>query len=412
MPRIIFLNRFFHPDHSATSQILSDLAFHLAATGRDVHVIASRQRYDDATAELPEHEVVREVRVRRVPTTRFGRTGLIGRSLDYLSYYRATWRALAELAEPGDILVAKTDPPLLSVLAMRAAARGGLRLVNWLQDLYPEVAVKLGIPFIAGPIAHTLARLRDRSLLAAECNIVPGHKMADSLRALGVPVNRVHVIPNWADDELIVPVSPSGNPLRREWKLEGKFVVGYSGNLGRAHDFTAVLDAAERLRDNAKIVFVFIGGGRQFDELARQVRARRLDETVKFFPYQNRSSLEYSLSVPDVHWLSLRPELEGLMFPSKFYGAAAAGRPILALTATTGEIAGLVTRYGCGMALDPADAAGLTHAIVGLAADPQRCADMGKRARKMLDDNFTRRGAFEHWRAILDGLASPLDTTR
>src|SRR5262249_6577956 len=164
MPRLIFLNRYFFPDHSATSQLLSDLAFDLAGAGHDVCVVTGRQRYDAPRAELPERETIRGVEVRRVATTRFGRAAMVGRGIDYLSFYAAMQRAVLALARPGDVLVAKTDPPLLGVPALRAARRRSLRLVNWLQDLYPEVAVRLGVPLMRGPLSAALARRRDAAL--------------------------------------------------------------------------------------------------------------------------------------------------------------------------------------------------------------------------------------------------------
>src|ERR1700694_2231566 len=143
MKRIFFLNRFFYPDHSATSQILSDLAFYLAAAGRQVHVITSLQRYDDPEAKLPSHEIVNGVQISRVATTQFGRSALVGRGVDYLSFYASAWRHLRNTIRRNDILVAMTDPPLLSIIAMQIAKRRGVHLVNWLQDIYPEVAVQL-----------------------------------------------------------------------------------------------------------------------------------------------------------------------------------------------------------------------------------------------------------------------------
>ena len=152
MTRLIFLNRYFYPDHSASSQILSDLAFHLATIGKEVHVVTSRQLYDDHRARLPAEEIVRGVHIHRIPTTRFGRSTLLGRSLDYLSFYASMWRYTRALARQNDILIAKTDPPLISVLAMLAARHRGAHLVNWLQDIYPEVAMQLGVPFFKGRI--------------------------------------------------------------------------------------------------------------------------------------------------------------------------------------------------------------------------------------------------------------------
>ena len=101
MHRLIFVNRYFFPDHSATSQILSDLAFHLAGTGRRVHVVTSRQHYEDAKAELPREEVVNGVQVHRVASSRFGRRSLVGRSVDYLSFYRSVRRRLLDMARAG-----------------------------------------------------------------------------------------------------------------------------------------------------------------------------------------------------------------------------------------------------------------------------------------------------------------------
>src|ERR1700684_4421799 len=94
MRRLIFINRFFAPDHSATSQILSDLVFDLAGAGREVHLVASRQIYDDPKAALPERETINGVDVHRVASTGFGRAGLIGRSIDYGSFSRAVSRCL------------------------------------------------------------------------------------------------------------------------------------------------------------------------------------------------------------------------------------------------------------------------------------------------------------------------------
>ena len=142
--------------------------------------------------------------------------------------------------------------------------------------------------------------------------------MSQKVEALGIPSGRIRIIPNWCNDEDIQPISPIENPLRRAWGLEGKIVLGYSGNLGRAHEFETVLAAAERLRNDTHIVFLMIGGGKRFDELAKIVKERGLNSSFRFVPYQERQMLAYSLGVPDAHWLSLNPKLEGLIVPSKF----------------------------------------------------------------------------------------------
>ena len=401
MGRLIFVNRYFFPDHSATSQILTDLAFALAASGRAVSVVTSRQRYDDPHARLPVEEKINGVDIHRVSTTQFGRSALWGRGIDYLSFYAAANQAVRRLGRAGDIVVAKTDPPLLSVIAMRAARHMRARGINWLQDLYPEIAVELGVPFIKGA-APALTLLRDVSLRRADANVVLEQRMAERLRARGVPAHTIHVIPNWSDDEAIAPIPAANNRLRRAWGLTDKFVVGYSGNLGRAHEFETVLNASERLRNDPRIVFLMIGGGHQFDEVIGAVKARGLERMYCFRPYQKREALGELLGVPDLHWISLKPELEGLIVPSKFYGIAAAGRPIVAITAKDGDIARLVRCHGCGIVIAPGDAGGLAEALRRLADDPADVEAMGGRSRAMLEAQFTRRHAVERWRALIE----------
>ena len=398
MTRLVALNRYFYPDHSATSQILGDLMVHLAGRGTEVHVVTSRQIYDDPARTLPAYEEADGVAIHRVATTRFGRSGMIGRAVDYLSFYWSASAMAARLLKRGDILLAMTDPPLCSLVAGPLALLRGAHLINWLQDIYPEIAQQLHVPFIKGPLGSLVARLRDWSLRMASLNVVVGNTMAARLTALGIAKDRIEVVPNWADDDMITPLPHVMNELRERWGLHDKFVVGYSGNLGRAHEFETIMGAAERLRDDPRIVFLFIGSGYQLGELKAQVHTKG---HFRFLPYQPRQLLRQSLAVADVHWLSLRPSLEGLIVPSKFYGIAAAGRPIIAVTAADGEIARLVHEHNCGTVVTPGDADGLATAIAALAQDNARIASMGANARAMLEANFTRDMAFQRWRAVL-----------
>jgi colanic acid biosynthesis glycosyl transferase WcaI len=404
MTRLIVLNRYFFPDHSATSQILSDLMFHFSATGVDVHVITSKQLYNDPGRQLPTSEIVDGVSVHRVATTRFGRSGLAGRAIDYFSFYASARRLLRNLLKPGDIVIAMTDPPLISVIAMRTARLKGAHLINWLQDIYPEVAAELGVPFMKGLLAAGISYLRDLSLKSAAVNVVVGQTMADKLAARGIAASRIATISNWTDDEEIVPVAPADNPLRQQWGLDDKFVVGYSGNLGRAHEFDTILGASEILRDDPRFVFLFIGSGHRLEELAAIVKARGLDPHFRFMPYQDRPHLKYSLGVADLHWLSLKPQLEGLIVPSKFYGIAAAGRPVIAITARNGEIARLVEEHRCGFVVTPGRSAELAALLKRLSMDPASVETMGKSARAVLDAHFSRRQAFGRWDDVLAGI--------
>ena len=393
MPRVIFVNRFYRPDHSATAQILTDLAEFLTTEGWDVTVVTSRRLYEDPAAGLPARERLGGVKVRRVWTSRFGRAGLIGRAVDYLSFYLTAATALLGEARGGDIVVAKTDPPLLGVAVGLAARLKSARLVNWLQDLYPEVATELGVKL---PLRGALKALRDRSLRSAVLNVAIGERMAERVSAARAPVA---VAPNWTDDETIERLS--GSPLRAEWDFEpDHFVVGYSGNLGRAHEADTVLGAAKLLRDHPHIRFLFVGGGFHVESLAAKGEAMGLT-SLHFQGYQPRDQLSQSLAAADVHWLSLRPQLEGLIVPSKFYGIAAAGRPVIAVTDPDGEIARLVRTHDCGVVVEPGDSQGFADAVLRLAADLAHREALGARARAMLEAHFTRKIALRRWADLL-----------
>jgi colanic acid biosynthesis glycosyl transferase WcaI len=405
--RIIFLNRFFFPDHSATSQILSDLTFHLAQAGHDVEVITSQQRYEDSRAALPTDEKIRGVTIHRVPTTQFGRSHLPGRLLDYASFYGSLWRAVNRIASAGDILIAKTDPPMLGALVTHAARKRKAHLVNWLQDLYPEIAVTLGVPLMKGSVARAFTTLRDASLKSAQVNVVIGERMAAVLRARAISSDRIRIIPNWCADPSIAPYPPTTeNPLRSAWGLQQKFVFGYSGNLGRAHEFETVLGAALQLQNESRIVFLIVGGGHFVQALSSRVRELRLDDKFVFQPYQQQTTLNDTLNLPDVHWISLRPELEGLIVPSKFYSIAAAGKPMVIISAEDGELATVVRRAKCGFVIEPGDSAGLANLLTRLAEEPDHVIRLGGAARAFSDIHFSREQAFQRWRQMLDEIGS------
>ncbi len=422
--KVFFLNRFFHPDHSATSRMLSDVSFGLAEKRFQVWIITSRLRYDEPRSALPSRDTVRGVEVYRVWTSSFGRFNLIGRAIDYLTFYLSAGWTLWRLARAGDVIVAKTDPPMLSVIAAPIAKLRGAKLVNWLQDIFPEVAQAVGVG--RGRLARLAYRplvwLRDRSLTAAERNVVLGERMAAHLEQRGIDTSRIRIIPNFADGSQIKAQGPS-NALRQAWGLEGKFVVAYSGNFGRAHECQTLLAAMKELarppthmavaldppgyisaQPPREIAWLFIGGGSLYGELQREVANLRL-QTTKFEPYQADEKLSESLGAADVHLVSLRPELEGLIVPSKFYGIAAAGRPTIFIGDPDGEIARLIERHACGCTVPVGNGPLLARTILNLAADPLACKEMGERARRAFDSEFDKSIAITRWETLLREVA-------
>lgn len=410
-PRTIFVNRFFYPDHSATAQILSDLAFHLAAQGENVAIITSRLVYDDRRVRLPAREQVRGVDVYRVATTGFGRATFIGRAVDLALFYVSAGLALVRLAKARDVIVAKTDPPLLSLMAHAAGTLRGAHLINWLQDVYPEVASALGVRALDGRVGKLIAAWRNATLRAAHMNVVLGERMGRHLCGQGVAPHQVAVIANWSDEREITPLAHQANPLRTAWGLQDKFVVGYSGNLGRAHEFETMLGAARALRDDPSIVFLMIGGGHFSGPLKAAVDADRLTNVI-FKPYQPLAALSQSLCAADIHWVSLKPELEGFIVPSKVYGILAAGRPVIAVTEAEGEVARVLIDHGCGVQVTPGDHHALAAVVRALANDPPRTSALGEAARAAAVGLHSRANALLKWRMVLanvDASSRPVD---
>jgi glycosyltransferase involved in cell wall biosynthesis len=415
--KLIFVNRYFHPDHSATSQMLSDLAFALADRGQVVCVITSQQRYDAPTERLPAKETVKGVSVHRLWTSRFGRANLLGRAVDYATFYAAAAWRLWRLALRGDVVIAKTDPPMLSLIAAPVCRLRGARLINWLQDIFPETAEALGVGGRSAKVLYRVLRwFRDRSLKAAHTNVVLGERMAARVCGRGIAPERVRVIANWADGSAIVPIEREANALRTAWGLSDAFVVGYSGNLGRAHEIESLLEAMSKVetaqgvrgvtpsaaaeQSFPAVRWLFIGNGALFEPLKAEV-ARRGLTSVRFHPYQPRALLAQSLSAADVHLVSLRPELEGLIVPSKFYGICAAGRPTIFIGDGDGEVARLIRWHECGRGVCMGDGAALARTILELAADPAGCRSMEHRARQIFDAEFEKSIAIARWDELL-----------
>jgi colanic acid biosynthesis glycosyl transferase WcaI len=400
MQRVVFVNRYFYPDVSATSQILWDLAQGLRKQGMEVHVVCCRQLYEDSSSRLSSRETIGGVQVHRIWTTRFGRAGLAGRAFDYLSFYLFAAAKLLGTVGKHDVLVAKTDPPLISLVAAAIAAMRGAHLINWLQDVFPEIASQLGANPLPTWLDAALRRMRARSLAAASMNIVLGQRMRDHLLDQRVAPERIRVIENWADGTAIRPIPAEGTCLRKTLGLEGKFIVGYSGNMGRAHEFDTILGAATKLRARDDIVFVVIGGGAKMPPFKRAVQDRRLTNFV-FLPYQPRELLCDSLAAADVHLACLLPPLEGLMVPSKFYGILAAGRPVIFIGDADGELARVIRASQCGSVVFSGDGAVLADEISRLSVEPAWRHAAGQRARELFDRDYTLEAATGKWLTVL-----------
>ena len=256
--RIVLLNQYYVPAEAPTAVLAGDLLESLASRGHDVHVITSSRAYNDPSQTYASSERIGGVSVWRTPTSGFGRGGKVGRLIDYVTFLLgSTWR-LWRLPRP-DLVIAMTTPPMLIRVLVPICRWRKARLLYWAMDLYPDLAFALGVLRPDGWIGRSLRRAADRSILAADRVVALGPRMAERLTEQGA--RRVDVIDNWCDGESIRPRPLEEHPLRVRHDWVGKFVVLYSGNMGLAHEFDTLLDAAALLAERTDIVFAFVGGG-------------------------------------------------------------------------------------------------------------------------------------------------------
>ncbi|WP_242344770.1 glycosyltransferase family 4 protein [Anaeromyxobacter terrae] len=399
--RVLLLNQFFHPDLSATSQIATDLAEDLAASGVEVTALSGRGSYLGGK-QLGARDEHRGVQIVRASATSLGKRTLLHRGMDYASFYATAGAALARLPRH-DVMIAMTTPPLIAAAAAALKGPKRSRLVYWVQDLYPDVAVAFGALGPRSPLTRMMAAASRAVMRRADRVVVLGEVMGERCVASGADPARISVIPNWADAAAVHPVEHGRNSLRDGLANGARTVVMYSGNMGLAHDIATLLGAARRLRDRRDVAFVFIGDGarkRDVEAAARELPNLRLE------PYQARERLAESLSAGDLHLIGLSPEIEGLIEPSKLYGIMAAGRPALFVGPEGSEVARTIVRHDCGRVLRNGDAEGLASAIAELADDHDLRIAMGERARAVLEQRYARRVATARFKGLLEELCT------
>jgi glycosyltransferase involved in cell wall biosynthesis len=295
------------------------------------------------------------------------------------------------------VLVVETDPPVLGALGAVLKWWHGRPMVFYLQDLFPEVGLALG-RFRPGPLTSFLRWTTQFGLDRADRVIVLGEDMRRRVLDRGVPPAKIDVVPNWADTAAVRPVEPSP-ALRREWSLNGEFVVMYSGNLGLSQNLEHVLEAARRLQDEP-IAFVFIGEGAAKGGLMATAKDYGLDN-MRFLPYQPKERLAESLGAADLHLIPLRCGLAGYMVPSKLYGILAAGRPYLASVDADSEVALVTREHGTGVVVDPDNPHALIDALRWCLAHQDELAAMGRRGRRLAEDRFDRRQSVRRFGEVL-----------
>ncbi len=405
--RVLFVNRSYWPDVEATGQFLTELCEDLADEF-DVHVLCGqpRQTVDDVRWERAGRSLHHGVVIHRVRHAQFDKASFWGRLANMVTFQTAAaWWSL-RVPRP-DVVVVETDPPFLCLLGSLLQRLRGVRLICYLHDIYPDVAVALG-QLRERTSTGVLRRLFHSAYCRSDAVIVLSRDMRAALVEAGVPGEKIEIIPNWVDVDAVHPVKES-NRFRRRHDLEGKFVAMYSGNMGLSQRLDQVLAAAELLRDRDDVVLAMVGDGADRGRLDR-IAAERCLANVRFFPYQPKEQLADSLSAADLHLVILRPEVKRLLMPSKLYGALASGTPVLVAADPACELSSIVADNNLGCVVPSDDPGRLAAAICDYADSPALGVAQGERARRYAVDNCRRETSVAAMREVLLGRSSPAPT--
>lgn len=389
-PRFVILNQYYVPDVASTGQLLHELAVQLVRQGHRVQVVSSRPSYGPPETWVPVklHEVRDGVDVHRILTTRFPKDQALGRLLNYATFVVQLAVRMVLTSRHRDVYLYTSNPPFMGAVGAFVSLFRRHSYVILLHDLYPHLAVWVGKIKRGGLIDRVCHAFNRIAYRRARQTIV----LCEAAKRLvcdtyGVDPARVHVVPNWADGNLVKPRPKSQSNFARTHNLVEPFTVLYSGNLGLYYEFETLLRAAELLKgENFRLVFIGSGGRRAW--LAEQIEKRGLTNTT-LHPYQPLGAIGDSLTCCDASLVTIANGIEGISFPSKLYSSLAAGRPILALSEPGSELRELLERDGSGLWFAVGDAEGLADGVRALMKDLAAADRMGANARASFEKHFT-----------------------
>ncbi len=390
--RVCIVNEFFYPDDTGgTGMVLSELT---AALRHDypsvqIDVITSVNLYRDQAARLSVYEEWENTRIFRLQTPQAGFRTTRHRLMANAKFGMAALRKLRTLGRY-DLVLIGTAPPTLAAAASAYKRLTKTPYLYVVYDLDPDRAVRMGVLPARSPITRLLRSWQKSWMQKADQVLVLGRCMQEYVtRQYGLPPEHVQVIPIGGDHEAIRPLSPCTR-FRAAHNLNG-FVVCYSGNFGRYHDFDTVLDAAKCLLGTEPTVkFVLVGGGAQKAHIERRVRDEDISN-VMVLPFVPKEEYSDLLASADVSLVTLEPGMEGLCVPSKFYSILASGRPTVATVSAHSEVARVLAEEDCGLQMVQGDIVGLVGALSHLLHHPEEAARMGYNARKALEEKYTNR---------------------
>jgi colanic acid biosynthesis glycosyl transferase WcaI len=392
----------FAPDVAPTGEVMTSIALELAHRGHRLHVVTSLPWYRHHAIEagwngqLVRHEDTDWGRITRIHPFPTDKRNIPARAVAFGGFTALAMVEAAIARERPDAVLAMSPPLTLGLAGWSVARARRVPFVFNIQDVFPDVAVELGLLTDRRVIAAA-SWLERFTYRRADAVTVLSDDLADNVRAKlggsssgsgagaagrrGQDDGKVVVIPNFIDTDWMRP-GGRDNAYRREFGLTGQRVVMYAGNVGLSQSLDLVLDAAAALAPEEDVTFVINGGGAARAELQR--RAAGLGN-VRFVDMQPKARLPEVLAAADLHVVPLRRGLARSSVPSKLYSILAAGRPIVASVDAGTEVARVVDEANAGLAVAPDDNEAFTKAVRRLLDDPDEAVAMGRSGRRWVE---------------------------
>lgn len=403
--RLLIYAHYYIPDAASTGQILQELAEGLLDQF-EVTVICAVPSYLGIIEEKYKkkkyyEERIGGVRVFRVRVPEFTKTRKYSRIWNILSYF---WGAVTATFRTGktDYVLAISQPPILGgLLGVWGKWIKHAGLIYNIQDFNPEQT--LAVRYSRSPFLIRIMMSLDKfSCWQSGLVITVGRDLVETLqkRFREKKVPDVKVINNWVNEKEIYPLKkdhPKVKAFRKQYGLEGRFIIMYSGNLGLYYDLENLIKVIRKFTpgtttgDGREVAFVFVGDGSMREQLVAYVRSRHMDN-VYFIPYQEKEELIYSLNAGDVQWVVNAKGIKGVSCPSKYYGCAAVQAPVLGVLEKGSEIRCIIEETKGGLCSEPGDYPAVEQNLRWFIkhAGSTEITAMGKRGREYLEQNLTR----------------------
>jgi colanic acid biosynthesis glycosyl transferase WcaI len=404
--RVLVLSLYYAPEITGNAPIVTELARMLAADGFTVQVVAGTPHYrlPEVPARYRRRLYVREV-LDGVAVTRCyaypKSDGVLPKLLNYSSCLLTATPACL-LAPRADVILVVSPPFLLGLIGALVRLFRGSRVVYNAQDLFPEgyAGARVAPSGLFIRLVDLLQRWVFR-LADAITVITPGFQR--NLLSKGVPAQKIQVIPNFADHELVQP-GPRDNPFARQHNLLNKFVVLSAGNIGFTRGTEVLVAAAKRLESCSDIIILVVGAGSERARLVRAAEAAGLGN-MRFLPPQPTEILPLVLAAADVGVVTTRPGIAHASFPSRIYGLMAAARPVVGALDADSDPAELIRRAQCGLVVKPGNVEEITEALRSLRADETTRRRMGENGRQHLLEHYSKQTVSGSYAALLRQLA-------